>query len=156
MLSRIAESLFWIGRYVERADNTARLLDVHLNVLLEDPWVDEPSANASLLNVMNCDFTQPVTRRDVLNHLAFEVPSMDDLFRIRDWLREHNVAIIFEGRKGPGGNPGVEFLDPDGYTIELYAGMEQIGWDGKSRPSKFWRRAKSLEEAVANPPPTHD
>ena len=44
MLSRIAESLFWIGRYVERADNTARLLDVHLNVLLEDPWVDEPSA----------------------------------------------------------------------------------------------------------------
>ncbi len=43
MLSRIAESLFWIGRYVERADNTARLLDVHLNVLLEDPWVDEPT-----------------------------------------------------------------------------------------------------------------
>ena len=24
MLSRIAESLFWIGRYVERADDTAR------------------------------------------------------------------------------------------------------------------------------------
>src|SRR5690606_2720996 len=36
------------------------------------PWVDEPSANASLLNVMNCDFTQPVTRKDVLNHLAFD------------------------------------------------------------------------------------
>ena len=66
MLSRIAESLFWIGRYVERADNTARLLDVHLNVLLEDPWVDEPSANASLLAVMNCEFTAPVTRHDVL------------------------------------------------------------------------------------------
>ena len=30
MLSRIAESLFWIGRYVERADDTARILDVHL------------------------------------------------------------------------------------------------------------------------------
>ena len=26
MLSRIAESLFWIGRYVERADGTARIL----------------------------------------------------------------------------------------------------------------------------------
>lgn len=72
MLSRIAESLFWIGRYVERADNTARLLDVHLNVLLEDPWVDEPSANASLLAVMNCDFEAPVTRGDVLAHLAFD------------------------------------------------------------------------------------
>ena len=28
MLSRVAESLFWIGRYVERAENTARILDV--------------------------------------------------------------------------------------------------------------------------------
>ena len=41
VLSRIAESLFWIGRYVERADDTARILDVHLQRLLEDPWVDE-------------------------------------------------------------------------------------------------------------------
>jgi uncharacterized alpha-E superfamily protein len=30
MLSRIAESLYWIGRYNERADATARILDVHL------------------------------------------------------------------------------------------------------------------------------
>ncbi|WP_061965265.1 alpha-E domain-containing protein [Demequina aurantiaca] len=72
MLSRIAESLFWIGRYVERADNTARLLDVHLNVLLEDPWVDEPSANASILAVMNCEFDGPVSRSDVLATLAFD------------------------------------------------------------------------------------
>ena len=28
MLSRIAESFFWLGRYVERAEDTARLLDV--------------------------------------------------------------------------------------------------------------------------------
>lgn len=36
MLSRIAESLYWIGRLVERAEDTARLLDVHVSVLLED------------------------------------------------------------------------------------------------------------------------
>jgi uncharacterized alpha-E superfamily protein len=30
MLSRVAESMYWIGRYVERAENTARLLDVAL------------------------------------------------------------------------------------------------------------------------------
>ncbi|MGI8549994.1 MAG: alpha-E domain-containing protein [Dehalococcoidia bacterium] len=30
MLSRVAESIYWIGRYVERAENTARLLDVSL------------------------------------------------------------------------------------------------------------------------------
>lgn len=30
MLSRVAESVYWLGRYMERADNTGRLLDVHL------------------------------------------------------------------------------------------------------------------------------
>jgi uncharacterized alpha-E superfamily protein len=30
MLSRVAETIYWIGRYVERAENTARLLDVSL------------------------------------------------------------------------------------------------------------------------------
>ena len=39
MLSRIAESLFWIGRYVERADNTARILDIHLQLVVEDAEV---------------------------------------------------------------------------------------------------------------------
>ena len=52
MLSRVAESLYWIGRYVERAEDTARLLDVHVQTLLEDPWVDEPTACSDLLQVM--------------------------------------------------------------------------------------------------------
>jgi len=37
MLSRIADSLFWVGRYMERADNTARILDVNYHMLLEQP-----------------------------------------------------------------------------------------------------------------------
>ena len=88
------------------------------------------------------------------SHFALEVEDMDTLFRVRDWLRQNNVTITDEGRKGAGSNPGVEFLDPDGYTLELYAKMDQIGPDGRSRPKEQWRRAKSLEEAVANPLPT--
>ncbi len=52
MLSRIAEGLFWIGRYIERADGTARILDVHLQLLLEDPWIEEDAACRALLSVM--------------------------------------------------------------------------------------------------------
>ncbi len=52
MLSRVAESLYWIGRYTERAEDTARLLDVHVATLLEDPWVHEPTACRDLLQVM--------------------------------------------------------------------------------------------------------
>ncbi|HEY8693204.1 MAG TPA: VOC family protein [Chloroflexota bacterium] len=88
-----------------------------------------------------------------LNHFAMEVGSVDELFKIREFLKAKGVAITYEGRRGPGSNPGVEFLDPDGYQLELYADMEQIGWDGKSRPAPFWRRANSLEEVVANPVP---
>ena len=40
MLARNAESLYWIGRYVERADDTARILDVSVHQLLEDATVD--------------------------------------------------------------------------------------------------------------------
>lgn len=35
MLSRIADSLYWMSRYLERADNTARLIEINLLYLLE-------------------------------------------------------------------------------------------------------------------------
>ncbi len=35
MLSRVADSLYWMSRYLERAEHTARLLDVNLNQMLE-------------------------------------------------------------------------------------------------------------------------
>ena len=40
MLSRVAESLYWIGRYVERAEDSARLLDVHYHALLDAQVAD--------------------------------------------------------------------------------------------------------------------
>jgi uncharacterized alpha-E superfamily protein len=55
VLSRIAESLYWVGRYTERAEDTARILDVHYHLLLEDRWVDEAAACAALLEVMGVD-----------------------------------------------------------------------------------------------------
>jgi uncharacterized alpha-E superfamily protein len=35
MLCRVADSLFWMSRYIERAENTARLADVNIELLLE-------------------------------------------------------------------------------------------------------------------------
>jgi uncharacterized alpha-E superfamily protein len=80
VLSRIAESLFWIGRYLERADDTARILDVHLQMLLEDPWIDEQAACRALLSVMGAgedEHGEPlqldtVDRFTVLDRLAYD------------------------------------------------------------------------------------
>src|SRR5580704_12903232 len=35
MLSRVADSLFWMSRYLERAEHTARVMNVQLNLMLE-------------------------------------------------------------------------------------------------------------------------
>ncbi|GAB5410717.1 MAG: alpha-E domain-containing protein [Balneolaceae bacterium] len=37
MLSRVAESIYWLGRYVERAENYARFIDVNFNLMLDLP-----------------------------------------------------------------------------------------------------------------------
>lgn len=37
MLSRVAESIYWMSRYVERAENVARFIDVNLQLMLDDP-----------------------------------------------------------------------------------------------------------------------
>ncbi|MDD3764967.1 MAG: alpha-E domain-containing protein [Nevskiales bacterium] len=37
MLSRVAEDLYWFGRYLQRAENTARLISVHSDVVLDLP-----------------------------------------------------------------------------------------------------------------------
>ncbi|MBJ8342316.1 alpha-E domain-containing protein [Antrihabitans sp. YC3-6] len=55
MLARNAESLFWIGRYVERADDTARILDVAVHQLLEDATVDPDRTSRLLLRVLGID-----------------------------------------------------------------------------------------------------
>lgn len=72
MLSRIAESLFWIGRYIERSDGTARILDVYLQLLLEDIFVDEDTACRALLGVMGSEAPEDrsLTRTDVISALA--------------------------------------------------------------------------------------
>ncbi len=36
MLSRVADSLYWMSRYLERAEHTTRLLEVNLNLMLDE------------------------------------------------------------------------------------------------------------------------
>ena len=73
MLSRVADSLYWMSRYLERTENMARLVDVHLNLTLDGspadavrhwerllaslpeppPWVQKPAAGASARTVVD-------------------------------------------------------------------------------------------------------
>src|SRR5260370_8122707 len=84
MLSRVAEALFWVGRYVERAEDTARLLDVHFHEVLEDPGVDEAHACAVLLAVMGVPVDTARRHRDsraVLELLGYHQESPPAILR---------------------------------------------------------------------------
>ncbi|MET1033836.1 MAG: alpha-E domain-containing protein [Arthrobacter sp.] len=73
MLSRIAESLFWIGRYIERADGTARILDVHLERLNQLPLAEQRSASQELLAVMGVrSESDDFDLADLLHHMAYD------------------------------------------------------------------------------------
>ena len=74
MLSRIAESLFWIGRYVERAEGTARILDIQTQLILEDPGSDENHTGRTVLAIMGVPAAEAevVQLQDLLQRLAYD------------------------------------------------------------------------------------
>ena len=46
MLKRVADSLYWMSRYLERAENTARLVDVSLQYIPNIENLDEDSLSS--------------------------------------------------------------------------------------------------------------
>lgn len=80
MLARLAENLYWAGRYVERAENTARLLDTTYHGLLEAPPVTEDRAWRELLDVLSLAEAFDATKRavDAGSVTAFLVTDTDN------------------------------------------------------------------------------
>ena len=75
-----------------------------------------------------------------INQITWQVGSLREVVDGQKWLADLNVPIARAGRDNPGSNWHVYPLDPDGHTNELYYGIEQIGWDGFSKPKGMHRR----------------
>jgi uncharacterized alpha-E superfamily protein len=54
MLSRVAENLYWFGRYMQRAENTARLINVNATLMLDLPR-RMPLGWAPLVEIVGAD-----------------------------------------------------------------------------------------------------
>jgi len=73
MLSRVAESLYWMARYIERAEDLSRLLAVNFNALLEVKSIDAKRGWKSVLGINGEDplFTELHTETDSQSVIRF-------------------------------------------------------------------------------------
>ncbi|MCP5410035.1 MAG: alpha-E domain-containing protein [Chromatiaceae bacterium] len=79
MLSRVAENLYWMSRYVERAENTARLISVNSNLLLDLPGGIAPGW-APLVDIMGVrgDFDSRFKETDERRVLMFLIADLNN------------------------------------------------------------------------------
>jgi catechol-2,3-dioxygenase len=73
-----------------------------------------------------------------LQHVAFDVGSIDEVMRELGRLRSEGVDCVWGvGRHGPGNNVFSYYTDPAGNVIEYYGEMEKVQPNEKVTP-KFW------------------
>jgi catechol 2,3-dioxygenase-like lactoylglutathione lyase family enzyme len=156
-----------IGHIVINVRDVARSAEFYTQVLgfqISDVYPDEMVPGGMAFLRCNTDHhgialvgsMQDAADNVELNHIAFEVPSLDDVIRARNHLERHQVPIDFAGRRRAGCQIAVEFRDPDNHRLEIYWGIDQIGTDGKARAAAEWDGKPSIEAAVAAPVPGQD
>lgn len=75
MLSRVADSLYWMSRYLERAEHTARLIDLNLHQMLDQSPVSVETRWERLLRSLHVPSAAELASRDayeITNALTFD------------------------------------------------------------------------------------
>ena len=88
MLSRVANSLFWMSRYIERAENVARIVDVNLQLLLDLRNLDEERLTQHWLPILQTtgdeepffQLHKKPTDQAVTDFLVFQAENPNSIF----------------------------------------------------------------------------
>ena len=75
-----------------------------------------------------------------INQITWQVGSLREVGGAIQWFSERGIKIQRSGRDMPGSNWHTYLFDPDGHQNELYYGIEQIGWNGHSKPRAMYDR----------------
>jgi uncharacterized alpha-E superfamily protein len=99
MLSRTADHLFWMARYMERAENTARMLDINLKaLLLPGNADDEARTHRAVLRISELDAAfdtryEKTTRGNVLHFLVADPTNPSSIYSCLQAARENARAV---------------------------------------------------------------
>jgi catechol 2,3-dioxygenase-like lactoylglutathione lyase family enzyme len=86
-----------------------------------------------------------------VNQISFQVGTLEEVADAHAYFTERQIPISRLGRDFPGSNWAVYVLDPDGHRVEFYYGMEQIGWDRRSKPAAAYRQDVRNDFALPQP-----
>jgi uncharacterized alpha-E superfamily protein len=96
MLSRVANSIFWLNRYMERAENYARFISVNYNLSLDMPqnaqqW--EPLVIATADQALFKAYYQEATANNVIRYMSFDEGNPNSLLNCLRQARENARTI---------------------------------------------------------------
>ena len=97
MLSRVAESIYWMSRYIERAENVARFIGVNLNLMLDLP-VGSAQQWQPLVDITGDtqEFAKrygAATQQNVIQFLTFDPDSVNSIFSCLRAARENARSV---------------------------------------------------------------
>ena len=97
MLSRVANSIYWMCRYIERAENVARFIDVNLNLLLDLPTEEmeqwSPLIKTTGDQAMFEKDNQAYTQEEVIWFLTFDRTYHNSILSCVSAARENAKSI---------------------------------------------------------------
>ncbi len=134
MLSRVANSLYWMARYIERAENIARIVDVNLQLLLDVRNLDEKRLTAYWLPIVQATGDEEAffkghgqaTGNAVTEFLVFDLQNPNSLLQSICQARE-NARMV-----------------RDQITLELWEELNRLYLFARSAHAReVWRRSAS-------------
>lgn len=98
MLNQNAEALFWAGRFMERAENGARLIDVHYHIQHDKDFVQEGHKWSRLIDAYGargdyCKQFERFSERDVLSFMTLDRGYANSIFSCVAQARNHLRSI---------------------------------------------------------------
>jgi len=140
MLSRVASSIYWMNRYVERAENVARFIDVSSHLLLDLPdWFNEQWAALVRITGDYEDFQTrypEASREAVIEFLAFDRANPNSIISCVHAARENARTTR-------------EILSSETWEAinEFYLNM-QSAVGKKNRPYDFFRSVRQAGHLI--------
>jgi len=95
MLSRLADSFYWMSRYIERAENVSRFIDVNVNLMLDSPFSEDNEQWFPLVTTSGDEadfkarYNNENTRENVIHFLVADKENPNSIYSCLKAAREN-------------------------------------------------------------------